>query len=165
MGNPIFPALLFFFLFQWKIFPIRFLWPPNKWEFEFKSQLVNSTFPHIVDVPLNPGKILFKILKEIRVSFLYWWRGSLPPMLTSLQSQMLLPRNLANTSGYDLLLKLDQLLSLDGRFKPMFLLIMNKARGLRFTPNPEIRVSLIMRIFLKWILPLHMVADKRRKIP
>ena len=73
----------------------------------------------------------------------------MPPMLTSLQIQTFIPRNLANTSGDDLLLKLDQLLSLDGRFKPMFLLITNKARGLRFTPNPEIRVSLIMRNCLK----------------
>ena len=45
----------------------------------------------------------------------------MPSMLTVIQSQMLLPGNLANTSGDDLLLKFDQLLSLDGRFKPLFL--------------------------------------------
>ena len=165
MGDPIFPTLHFFWYCQWKIFPIWFYWPPNKREFEFKSQPVSSTFPHTVDLPLNPRESLFKILEAIRVPFLNWWRGSLPPMLTTLQSQIFLPGNLSNTSGDDLILKLDHLLILDGGFKRLCLMITNKARGFRFTPNPEIRVSLIMRICLKWILPLHMVAEKRGKCP
>ena len=86
-------------------------------------------------------------------------------MLISFQSQMLMPRNMANTSGDDLLLKFDQLLSLDGRFKSLFLMSKKKVRGFRFMPNPKIRVSLILRNFLEGILPLHMIADKRIKGP
>ena len=68
-----------------------------------------------------------------------------------------------NTIGDDLLLKLDQPLSLDGTFKPMFLMTMKKARGLRFMLNPNIRVGIILRNCLEGILPLHMISDKRRK--
>ena len=78
---------------------------------------------------------------------------------------MLMSGNLVNTSGDDLFLKFNQLLSLDGRFKPMFLKSKNKARRLRFTPNPKIKVSLILGNCLEGTIALHMIADKRRKIP
>ena len=78
---------------------------------------------------------------------------------------MLLSGNPVNTSGDDLFLKFNQLLSLDGIFKPMFLKSKNNARRFRFILNPKIRVSLILGNCLEGTIVLHMIADKRRKIP
>ena len=78
---------------------------------------------------------------------------------------MLMFGNLVNTSGDDLFLKFNQILSLDGRIKPMFLKSKNKVRRLRFTLNPKIRVSLILGNCLEGTITIHMIANKRRKIP
>ena len=165
MGNSVFTPLLLLYLSQWKIIPIWPCWPPNKWKLEFKSQPVNSTLLHTINISPDPRVHLFKVFKEIRVPFLQWWRIILPYMLTTFQIQMLLFGNLANTSGDDLFLKFNQLLSLDGRFKPLFLKSKNKVRILRFMSNPNIRFSIIMRNCLEGILPLHMIIDKRSKSP
>ena len=53
----------------------------------------------------------------------------------------------------------------DGRCKPLSLQSKEKARGLRLTSNPNISVSLIVRIGLEISLPLHMTVDKGGKIP
>ena len=92
-------------------------------------------------------------------------RTSMPSFLTAFQSQMLMCGNLVNTSGDYLFLKLNQILSLDGIFNPMFLKSKKKARRFRFTPNPKIRVSLILGNCLEGTITLHMIADKRRKMP
>ena len=73
---------------------------------------------------------------------------------------MLMSGNLDNTCGDDLFLKFSQLLSLDERFKPIFLKIKEKTRSLRFTLNPYIRVGLIVRNCSDETLPLHMIANK-----
>ena len=164
MGNPIFPTLPFFHFYQWKIFPIWFCWPPNKREFEFKSQPVSSTFPHIIDVPFNPRDSLFKIIEAIRVPFLHWWRRNLSYMLIAFQSQMLMSGNLDNTCGDDLLLEGFHLTNHLRKWQVSHMSGSQWYRRFRFNSNPKGGIVLISLYSLDRTPPLRMISDKWRKI-
>ena len=164
INNPISTTLLLFCLCQWEVFPVWFCWPPYEREFEFESQLVNSTFLYTTHISLNLGKCMFKIPVTVGVSNLQGWRCSLPYMLDSFQSQLLMLGNMVDTCGDNLFLKFHHLLSLDGTCDPTLLMSKEKMRGLRFTSNPKVRVGLIMRKSLEGSFPLIMIANKGSKI-
>ena len=145
IDNPISPTLLLLCLCQWEVFPVWFCWPPNERELEFESHPINSTFLHASHISLNPGKCMFKIPVIVGISNPKGWRGSLPSMLTTFQSQLLMLVNLASTGRDNLFLKFHHLLCFDGTCEPTLLMSKEKTRVLRFTSNPKVRVVIIMR--------------------
>ena len=71
--------------------------------------------------------------------------------------------DLVNIGGDNHLFQFPQLLSLHRRYNPPSIERKEKPRRLRFTRNPQIGASLILRNCLKIILPLYMIINKRGK--
>ena len=121
---------------------------------------MRSTLPHAIDISFHPRESLFKNYETIRVPFFQSWRRILPPMLAAFSGKMMLFWDLINTGGNNLFLHFHQLLSLHRRCETPSMEHNENPRRLRFTPNPHIGASLILRDCMKSIFPLYMIINK-----
>ena len=124
---------------------------------------MRSTLLHAINISFHPRESLFKIYETIRVPFFQSSKRSFPPLLIAFQGKIMLFGDMTKTSGNNLFLQFHKLLSFHGRCKPPFMECKKNPRRLSFTPNPQIRVGLIMRDCMKSTFPLYMIINKRGK--